>query len=222
MNKSDIWLVVPVFNEVKYLDKVLTKISKVTKNYVVVDDGSSDKSVEIAKKHTKEVLVHQLNLGKGGALKTGSDYAFKYLNAKAVIFIDSDDQHDPQELKLFYNEFSKGSQVVFGERKMDSKMPLIRVLGNKFASILVNLLFGSYVPDIPSGFKALSKDAYQKIRWQETGYGIELEIAARVAKYQIPFSVVPISTIYHDLDHGMTLLDAFKICFKLLNLKITI
>jgi glycosyltransferase involved in cell wall biosynthesis len=222
MNKSDIWLVVPVFNEDKYLDKVLNKISKVTKNYIVVDDGSCDKSVEIAQKHTKEVLIHKLNLGKGGALKTGSDYAFKYLDAKAVIFIDSDDQHDPKELKLFYDEFKDGAQVVFGERKMDSKMPMIRVLGNKFASILVNLFFGSYVPDIPSGFKALSKSSYQKIRWQETGYGVELEIAARVAKYRIPFSVVPISTIYHDLDRGMTILDAFKICFKLLNLKITI
>lgn len=222
MKKSNIWLVVPMFNEAKYLDKVLTKISKITKNYVIVDDGSSDNSVEIAKKHTNEVLVHKMNLGKGAALKTGSDYAFKYLDAQAVIFIDSDDQHDPKELKYFYEEFAKGSEVVFGERKMDSKMPLIRVIGNRFASVLVHLFFGSYVPDIPSGFKAISKKAYQKIRWQETGYGVELEIAARVAKYKIPFSVVPISTIYHDLDRGMTLLDAFAICFKLLNLKLTI
>jgi len=222
MNRSDIWLIVPVFNEGKYLSKVLTNISKITKNYIIVDDGSSDKSVEIAKKHTNEILVHKLNLGKGGALKTGSDFAFKHLSAKAVIFIDSDGQHDPKELKYFYQEFDKGSQVVFGERTMDSKMPKIRVFGNKFASILVNLLFGSYIPDIPSGFKAMSKKAYQKIRWQETGYGVEFEIAARVAKYKIPFSVVPISTIYHDMDRGMTILDAFKICFKLLNLKITI
>jgi glycosyltransferase involved in cell wall biosynthesis len=222
MNKSDIWLIVPVFNEAKYLDKVLTKIAKITPNYIVVDDGSKDDSVKIAKQHTKEVLVHKLNLGKGGALKTGSDYAFKYKDAQAVIFIDSDDQHDPEELKLFYDKFSQGSAVVFGERKMDSKMPLIRIIGNRFASVLVYFFFGSYVPDIPSGFKAMSREAYQKIRWQETGYGVELEIAARVAKYQIPFSVVPISTIYHDLDRGMTLLDAFKICFKLLNLKLTI
>jgi glycosyltransferase involved in cell wall biosynthesis len=222
MNKSDIWLVIPVFNEAKYLDAVLTKIEKITKNYLVIDDGSHDKSVEIAKQHTKEVLVHKLNLGKGGALKTGSDYAFEHLDAQAVIFIDSDDQHNPKELKLFYEEFAKGSEVIFGERKMDSKMPLIRVLGNRFASILVHLFFGSYVPDIPSGFKAISKKSYQKIRWQETGYGVELEIAARVAKYKIPFSVVPISTIYHDMDRGMTLLDAFQICLKLLNLKITI
>lgn len=222
MKKSDIWLVVPVFNESKYLDKVLQKISKITNNYVIVDDGSSDQSVEIAKQHTKEVLVHKMNLGKGSALKTGSDYAFKYLDAHAVIFIDSDDQHDPKELKYFYEEFSKGSEVVFGERKMDSKMPLIRIIGNRFASVLVYFFFGSYVPDIPSGFKAISKKAFEKIRWQETGYGVELEIAARVAKYKIPFSVVPISTIYHDMDRGMTLLDAFQICFKLLNLKITI
>lgn len=222
MNKSDIYLVVPVFNEAKYLDRVLTKIEKVTKNYIVVDDGSKDDSVKIAKRHTNEVLVHKMNLGKGGALKTGSDYAFKHLGAQAVIFIDSDDQHDPKELQLFFDAFAKGSEVVFGERKMDSKMPLIRIIGNRFASVLVYFFFGSYVPDIPSGFKAISKNAYQKIRWQETGYGVELEIAARVAKYKIPFSVVPISTIYHDLDRGMTLLDAFSICFKLINLKLTI
>jgi len=222
MNKEDIWIIVPVYNEAKYLAKVLTKLSQITSNYIVVDDGSKDKSVEIAKSFTKEVLVHKLNLGKGGALRTGSDYAFDHLGAKAVIFIDSDDQHDPKELELFFDQFENGAKVIFGERKMDSKMPLVRIIGNRFASVLVYFFFGSYVPDIPSGYKAITKQAYQKIRWQESGYGVELEIAARVAKYKIPFRVVPISTIYHDMDRGMTVLDVIKVFLKLINLKITI
>lgn len=222
MNKSDIWLVIPVFNEAKYLEKVLAKITKITNNYLIVDDGSSDQSVEIAKKFTKQILIHKLNLGKGAALKTGSDYAFKYLKAKAVIFIDSDNQHNPEEVNNFYQKFSEGAQIIFGERKMDSKMPLLRIIGNRFASFLVYLFFGQYIPDIPSGFKGLTQESYSKVRWKDIGYGVELEIAARVAKYKIPYTVVPISTIYHDMERGMDILDVFRICLKLLNLKITI
>lgn len=222
MDKSKIWVIVPAYNEKKYLEKVLTKLRRVTKNFVVVDDGSIDNTVEIAKEFTNEVLVHKLNLGKGAAMKTGADYVFKYKKADAIVFIDSDDQHDPNELELFFNEFTKGAKIVFGERGLDSRMPLIRVMGNRFASVAVLFLFGDYIPDIPSGYKGMTKDTYKKIRWRETGYGVELEIAAKVAKSKLKFNVVPVTTIYHDLDRGMTALDVIRTCLKLVNLKLSL
>lgn len=222
MDSNKIWLVIPAYNEEKYISSVLTKVSKITKNFVVVDDGSSDKTAKFAKRFCDEVLVHDLNLGKGAAMKTGCDYVFDHLGGLGVIFIDSDDQHDPQEVNLFLKEFESGANVIFGERSMDHSMPLIRIMGNRLASVLVAILFGTYIPDIPSGFKALSKKAYKKVRWNDDGYGVELEIAARVSKNKLSFRVVPISTIYLDFERGMNIIDTLKVFAKLINLRLTI
>lgn len=222
MRKHNVWLIIPAYNEQQYLAKVLAKVKRITPYFVVVDDGSSDESAQIARRFTSHVLTHRINLGKGAALKTGCDYAFGYLDAQGVVFIDSDDQHDPAEVNLFYQALSNKAQVVFGERAMNSSMPLARIMGNRLASFLVMFLFGSYLPDIPSGFKALSKQAYEQVRWQASGYDVELEIAARVAKNRLAVTVVPISTIYHDFSRGMTLLDVVQVVVKLINLKVAL
>jgi hypothetical protein len=89
-------------------------------------------------------------------------------------------------------------------------MPLIKIIGNRFASVLVLALFGSYVPDIPSGYKALTKRGYNQVKWSSPDYRVELEIAVRVAKKHLPFSVVPIKTIYSDYQRGFQFLDALQ------------
>lgn len=76
---------------------------------------------------------------------------------------------------------------------------------------MLNVLFGGYVEDIPSGYKAIKKSAYTHVRWKSVGYEVETEIAARVLKNHVRFSTVPIEVVYHDNDKGMTILDAFHI-----------
>jgi len=68
--------------------------------------------------------------------------------------------------------------------------------------------------DIPSGFKALTREAYEKIKWKAMDYGVEMEVAMRVAKQKLPFTTVKISTIYRSLDHGMTILDVLRMILK--------
>jgi len=220
-SKSNVWVIIPGFNEEKYIERVLKKVGKQSNNFIVVDDGSLDKMATIAKKYTNHVLCHSINLGKGAALKTGCEYAFTNLNADAVIFMDSDDQHDPEELPLFQQAL-KNSEVVFGVRAFDENMPLIRIIGNRLASAVVLLLFGAYIPDIPSGFKALSKKAYKKLAWSANDYAVEMEIAARTAKYKIPFSIIQIKTIYHDFDRGMTILDTLRMIGKIISWRISL
>jgi len=208
-------IVVPAYNESKYIGKFLDKLSQVSNNILVVDDGSSDKTLEIAKSKGVSCLSHMVNLGKGSALKTGCDYAFKKMFADAVVIMDGDDQHVVEDIKLFEKELKKGTQVVLGVRQLDAKMPLMRILGNKSMSILINLLFGRYIADIPSGFKAFTKSAYKKIYWHSASYEVETEIAVRIAKSKIDYKEVPISTIYHDKEYGFNILDASKILLKL-------
>ncbi len=212
-----IYVVITAYNEAKYLGRFLEKLSKNTRNLIVVDDGSTDQTAQIAQKYTKHLLIHPVNLGKGAAMKTGADYAFDIFKADAVIFMDGDDQHDPLDLDKFYNFFKLQKQgLVFGVRAFDQNMPLIRVLGNRFTSFLVKILFGIYLSDIPSGFKAMSRNVYQKLAWQSSDYGVELEIACKTAKHKIPFTEISIKTIYHDLDRGMNLTDAFKMIYKII------
>ena len=208
-------IVVPAYNESRYLGRFLDCLLVITSKVIVVDDGSVDKTCEIARDRGVVCLQHMVNLGKGAALKTGCDYAFKKLGADAVIIMDGDDQHVVGDIARFEKALKDGAQVVLGVRQMDAKMPLMRILGNKSMSILINLLFGSYIADIPSGFKAMTKAAYKTLRWHSSGYEVETEIAVRIAKSKLAYAEVPISTVYHDKDYGFNMLDAARILLKL-------
>jgi glycosyltransferase involved in cell wall biosynthesis len=207
---SRVWVIIPAYNEQKYIARVLERVLKVTSNIILVDDGSKDLTFKIASEQIPQVLRHQINLGKGAALKTGAEYAFSELQATGIIFFDGDDQHDPNLLRTFATGLQT-SEVVLGVRAFDNKMPLLRIMMNRLASFLVLLFFGKYIPDIPCGFKALSESAYKKINWKSRDYAVEMEIAARVAQYDLKFSEVSIPTVYHDLDRGMTILDTISI-----------
>lgn len=210
-----VYIVVPAYNESRYLDLFLDKLLRFTKRVIVVDDGSTDKTRDIAKSRGVICLSHLVNLGKGAALKTGCDYAFKKLGAAAVIIMDGDDQHEVRDLPQFTKKIQKGVDIVLGVRRLDAKMPLMRVLGNKLMSFLVNLLFGSYLTDIPSGFKAMTKHAYRQLRWHSSGYEVETEIAVRIAKNKLSYVEIPISTLYHGKDYGFNLLDTWGILIKI-------
>ncbi len=218
--KQKTWLVLPAYNEERYLLRVLQKISHLSSQVIVVDDGSVDNTADEARKLATYTLRHEVNLGKGAALKTGCDFAFNELKAEAVILLDADDQHDPAELPEFWAALSQGVPVVLGVREVNRQMPMLRSLTNNFASYLIKLFFGRYIPDIPSGYKAFTKEAYQKIRWTATDYAVEMEIAARMAKHNLAYKVVCIKTIYHDMNKGMTMLDVFQMVTQLLNWKV--
>lgn len=210
-----IYIVVPAYNESRYIGRFLAKLTSVTKNIVVIDDGSSDDTTKVAKKSGVKVLTHMTNLGKGSALKTGCEYVFTKLGADAVIIMDGDDQHDVTDINKFVLTLNQGSQIVLGVRTLDSRMPLTRLLGNRFTSVLINILFGVYISDVPSGFKAMTKKAYHQLSWYSSGYEVETEIAVRLAKQKINFVEIPIKTIYHDKEYGFNLIDAARIIIKI-------
>ena len=82
--------------------------------------------------------------------------------------------------------------------------------------------FKVYISDVLCGFKGMTKEAYEKIRWESSGYGVEMEIVARLAKNKLRFDEVPVKTIYHDKVKGVTMLDAFGILAEVVKWKFTI
>ncbi len=212
-------IIVPVFNEsgraVKTIDEIL-KFSK--KNIVVVDDGSNDDSYEILHKNFSKnkrlvLLRHVINLGKGAAMKTGVIMAWR-LGAKAVVFIDADGQHDVKKLPEF-EKLLETNDLVFGYRNLGIEMPIIRRWGNLFSINLMKSMFNIKRADLLCGYFGFRKSVYKKIKWSESRYGVETEIAAKVGKNHLPFKEVKIDTIYIDKYKGVTIFDAFKILVKL-------
>lgn len=220
-----IFIIIPLYNEEKHIINVLRGLQKYKVTTVVVDDGSSDKSklkVKKAKLKNVKLLEHKINLGKGAAMKTSADYSFAK-GADAIVFMDADAQHEPKDLTQFIKALeSKKYDVVFGSRNFGYGVPLIRFLGNKFASVLISFLFHVYVTDVICGYKAMTRETYKKINWESSGYGVETEIVALVGIKQIKFCEVPVTTIYHNNVKGVTILDAIGIFGDVIKWKLTL
>lgn len=218
-------VVLPIFNEEEKIDDVLQTLANIKSNLILVNDGSTDNTLDIITKKTKKdsriVLVsHRINLGKGSAMRTGAEVAFNR-GYDAVIFMDSDGQHNAQDLAKFVEKLrQRRYEVVLGSRNLHHGVPLIRFLGNKIASVLISILFGLYVSDILSGFRAVTKNGFKKLKLESSGYGIETEMIVKIAKYKLKICEIPIQTIYHDRHKGVTILDSFGILFDVFRWKI--
>lgn len=209
-----IYIVIPVYNEDERVVSVISDVSKIKFPVIIVDDGSSDDSKsKILKLKLKNLtfLEHKINLGKGAALKTGCDYAFS-LGADAVIMMDSDGQHMASDLDQFIEKLESGQyDLVLGSRNLSMGVPLDRYMGNKIASVIVAFLYGIYVSDLICGFRAITKRAYNKVRWDSQGYGVEVETVIKIKKYDLKYCEVPVQTVYYDNFKGVSILDAFGI-----------
>lgn len=211
----NVFLIIPSFNEGERLTSTVTKALKYFPNnkVVVIDDGSKEPE-KIEGNLGVWLLRHRLNLGKGAAMRTGAEFAFEN-GAEAVIYMDADCQHNPKELPVFIKHLNEGNDIVFGSRLSDLDAPLVRLFGKKFTSIYLNLMFGIYISDTLSGYRGITKDAFDKICWQSNRYAVEAEMIARLAKHKdrLRWIEFPIETIYMDKYKGMTTIDAIKLMF---------
>lgn len=218
-------IIIPFYNEEKHIVEVTQSISKYKYPIVLVDDGSSDKSqllIRNLKSKNITLLRHKINLGKGAAMKTGVEFAFKN-GSDAIIFMDGDNQHEADDLPKFIEVInSKKYDAVFGSRNYGYNVPIVRYLGNKVVSVVLALLFHIFVSDVLCGFKGLTKEAYEKIRWDSAGYGVETEMVARAGKVRLKIAEVPVRSIYHDKTKGVTMLDAFGIMGEIVKWRFTI
>ena len=211
---NNVFVVLAAYNESDNIKVVLKELKKDYKNIIVVDDGSKDNTFNIAKKEGIIALKHVVNMGKGAAMKTGCDYAIKK-GAKILILIDADGQHQPKEVKKFIKAI-KGNDIVFGYRKFSNEMPFILRFGNSCINKVTKLLFGLNLKDTQGGFRALTAQAYQKIRWDSIDYAMESEMIANAGKKRLKYKEIPIETIYSDRYKGTTVLDGIKIVINMI------
>jgi glycosyltransferase involved in cell wall biosynthesis len=189
---SKISIVIPVFNEKNTLEKIIEAVEKASvfgleKEIILVDDGSTDGTIEILKNYELKykIIYHKKNRGKGSALKTG----FKNSTGDIVIIQDADLEYDPNEYEQLLEPIISGkADAVFSSRFLSSKPHRVlyfwHYIGNKIITTFSNMSTNLNLTDIESGYKVFSQETldlvYPKLKSKR--FGFEPEIVARCAK----------------------------------------
>ena len=191
--------VVPAYNEEKRIGPVLAELKRYVGEVLVSDDGSTDGTAGIARKAGAAVLSSPVNMGVGHATRLGCEYAVGRMKADVLVLIDADGQHSPKEIPKLLEKLQGGCEFVFTSRFNEKKeMPLVKTFGNVFLTFSTNILAGISITDSQSGFRAMTREAFQKLGLKADGYEICSEFAIEVGRNRIKYCEVPIESIYDD------------------------
>ena len=194
---SKICAVIPAYNAEKTIAGLVCEVSRYVDNVVVVDDGSVDKTSDVAFKAGAVVLRCEKNSGKGKALKTGFKFALEN-GFELILTLDADFQHNPKRIPDFVSKLGEGYDIVIGNRrKKPGVMPLERIFSNITTSFLITLRTGVKVPDSQCGFRLIKNYVIENINAKSDGFVFESEflIKALLMGYRVGF--VDIETIYN-------------------------
>jgi glycosyltransferase involved in cell wall biosynthesis len=203
-------VVMPVFNEEKTVGTVIRRIlSDVPYDLelIIVNDGSTDETGEIADAFASEdsriQVVHQRNAGKAAALKRG----FELSRGEVVIIQDGDLEYDPAEITHVVEPILRGmADVTYGSRFMVRRAARVlyfyHYIANRFLTLLSNALTNMNMTDIETGYKAFRGDIIRNMIIVSRGFGIEIEITAKVAKLDAVIYEVPISYYGRTYEEG--------------------
>ncbi len=215
----DIGVVVPAFNEEPGIASVLDGIKRhvIPENIVVVDDGSSDMTAGKAKEAGVTVISHSVNSGKGKALRTGFEYLTGKSGVSAIVTMDSDGQHDPDEIPSFVERFQTGKyDMIIGDRMSDTeRMPLLRRVTNRVTSKIISRLAGCRLTDSQSGYRLIRTDLLRTLDLKSDRFDAESEILIKAARKNYSIGSVKIKTIYAG---EISKINPFKDSFRFLKL----
>ncbi len=200
LSQHNIIVLIPAYNEAQFLGPLIARILNYPVKVLVIDDGSTDKTSSVALLAGAEVLSLSVNQGKGTALNYGFQEASK-LNPDAIVMIDGDGQHYPEEIPQLLFPILRGqSDISIGSRYLNrfSGVPLIRRIGHFVFNQLTNLATGVHASDSQSGFRAFSRLAYRNIQFHSKGFSVESEMQFLAGQENLRVTDIPISIRYHN------------------------
>lgn len=212
---------IPAFNEGARVGRVVEGARRKGVPAVVVDDGSSDDTAEAARRAGATVLRHEENRGKGEALKTGFTAAIEQ-GWGAVITMDGDGQHDPEEIPRFIDHAERrASDVVIGCRMGDvASMPFLRWWTNEMTSAVISRLAHTRIKDSQSGYRLIRTRVLRSLDLVSEKYDLESEILVRAARQGFRISEVPVRTIYEgspsSINPGLDTLRFIRLALRLM------
>jgi glycosyltransferase involved in cell wall biosynthesis len=191
-------VVIPTYNNDKTLEKVVSDVLKVTRNIIIVNDGSTDSTAGILEKYTDLHLVsYDRNQGKGYALKKGFEMALSKGYTHAIT-IDSDGQHYADDIPGFLEKMNEdpGALVVGSRTLPKDKLRQGSGFANRFSNFWFKFIAGISLPDTQSGFRLYPVHLLQPIQFYTKKYEFELEVLVRSAWKGIHVTSIPIRVFY--------------------------
>ena len=216
-NNLTLLVCIPAFNEAKTIVEIINKSKKYAHSVIVYDDGSADETFELATAAGANVIKSPKNTGYGSAIRALFQAA-REQNADIMVTLDSDGQHDPDQIPDVIEPIKQGFDIVLGSRYLRNndkvKVPKIRSFGIKTITKLAQSASYKGITDSQSGFRAYSKNALSKINLFEDGMAVSTEILLRASEKKLSTTEVPITVNYdlkdtstHDpLTHGIRVL----------------
>jgi len=191
-------LLLPAYNEAKTIGQVVREASEFVNDILVIDDGSVDKTAQIAEEAGGKVIKHSTNLGKGMALRTGFDYVSQK-GYDLIATMDSDGQHQPSDLPRFIDYFKNNKpDIIIGARIHDRiKMPRHRRFNNWLVSSIGSALCGQEVKDFQSGFRLIRTEVLRSVELHTERYETESELLIKAGRIGFKIQSIPINTIYN-------------------------
>jgi glycosyltransferase involved in cell wall biosynthesis len=206
---------IPAYNEESHIENLIKSAKNHVDSVVVCDDGSTDNTANIAKNAGAIVISHKRNKGYGASVISLFNYA-RENNVDAMITIDGDGQHNPDQIPLLLNTISKHNvDVVIGSRFLNPNIeaPGYRQRGIKIITSTANYGTDLKVSDSQSGFRSYSKIAINAIHPTEEGMSVSTEILLKISNKGLSLAEVPITVSYdgdtsqhHPVSHGVSVL----------------
>lgn len=197
IERHEVAALVPAFQEEEFIGEVVSRLHPHVGSVLVVDDGSRDQTAQRATRAGAQVIRHELNRGKGAAIKTGLK-ALLEEGCTYVILLDGDGQHLPEEVPLFVQEAARtGARVVLGNRMSNVReMPWLRRAVNRLMSWKLSRVCGQRIPDSQCGFRLLHREIIPQLFCSSDAFQYESEMLLTLAGAGEPISSVPITTVY--------------------------
>ncbi|MGE5223689.1 MAG: glycosyltransferase family 2 protein [Omnitrophica WOR_2 bacterium] len=196
--RDQIVVVIPAFNEDRFIGSVVLKAKKFASSVIVVDDGSTDSTAYVAAASGALVVHHEKNQGKAAALNTGFRLAREY-HARAVVVLDADGQHLTDDIYKIVDPVLTGkADIVIGSRYIlpTSHVPRHRIWGHWAFNLLTRIVSGVAVTDSQSGYRAFSPRALEAIQFHSNGFSVESEMQFIAHENGLSLVEVPITIRY--------------------------
>lgn len=215
-----VFVIVAAYNEEEVLPSVLAKLKvQGYDNLVVIDDGSTDKTAEIARENAY-LVRHSKNKGQGAALRSGIQFCLEH-NAEYIVTFDGDDQHMAQDIcKLLHPLIHDEADIALGSRFLNGmdEVPFFRKLLLKSGALLHLILYGIKLSDSHNGLRALNRYAASQIEITQDRMEHASEFIEQIRKKKIRWKEIPVQIKYteYSLSHGQSSWNAIKISLKII------